>query len=107
MIGINSKCCKNDAHTRCPSGEKCTNYLGCKVDLFKDHLDVSLKDTYTSDTPHVKHDNTMSALRLHPGCCVTLFDLPNYRGASKRTCSTMSFNQLVKTFGMGWNDKVS
>ena len=77
------------------------------MDLFVGHLDKSAKDTYTSNTPHVKHDNTMSSLRLQPGCCVTLFDLPNYGGASKRTCSTMNFAQLTGTFGAGWNDKVS
>ena len=82
-------------------------FLECKVDLFVGDLDTNTKDTYTSNTPQVKHDNTMSALRLQPGCCVTLFDLPNYEGASKTTCNTMNFKQLKEAFGIGWNDKVS
>ena len=31
IIGLDSKCCRSDAHTKCPAGEKmCRNYEGKK-----------------------------------------------------------------------------
>ena len=77
------------------------------MEIFDGHLDKSTKDTYTASTSQVKNDNTMSALKLKPGCCVTLFDEPNFNGEYKKTCKTLTFEQLKKEFGDQWNDRVS
>ena len=45
--------------------------------------------------------NVMSSLKVSNGCCVVVYDQPNFRGGAKKYCRN---TPLV---GKDWNNKVS